>query len=323
MELCKIHKLQAKPLQVLPCESEEIIHIVFCIDKNYIQHLGCAMTSVCVNNHSRNIEFHIICDELQESDLEKFSILSNLYRRCISFYLLGKDNPFKELKISLHASPANYYRLAIPYVLSEGIHKVLYLDADLVCNAELTDLWNTNINDFPLAACPINDQERIDKLELASGRYFNTGVMLINLNKWMNDQVSIKAIEFIEQKPELIRFWDQDGINKIIDGGFKSLDAKWNNTIYMDRPVFRQVEGAAIIHFVGALKPWQKCSDTRKEIYWNYLKMSPWSDAYLNRERVIEEMIIEKINFLILSVFRKARQFKEQNQLLKKLTKAF
>ena len=47
----------------------------------------------------------------------------------------------------------------------------------------------------------------------SSAKYFNSGVMLINLDYWRANNVKEKVIDFISRKPEVIRFADQDGLN--------------------------------------------------------------------------------------------------------------
>ena len=97
--------------------------------------------------------------------------------------------------------------------------RALYLDVDIVVNGRIDDLYNTEISNTFLAAVDntgiyYNHQD----LEMAySAKYFNSGVMLINLEYWRAYNVKEKVIEFVGRKPDVIQFVDQDGLNSVIN----------------------------------------------------------------------------------------------------------
>ena len=67
-------------------------------------------------------------------------------------------------------------------LLPSGISKVLYLDPDIVINGSISELWNTNMQTYPLAAITEGWQEsEVDnrtRLELGDDTtYFNAGVL--------------------------------------------------------------------------------------------------------------------------------------------------
>ena len=96
----------------------------------------------------------------------------------------------------------------MPDIVKGG--RALYLDVDIVVNGRIDDLCNAEISNIFLAA--------VDDLEMAySAKYFNSGVMLINLEYWRAYNVKEKVIEFVGRKPEVIRFVDQDGLNFVIN----------------------------------------------------------------------------------------------------------
>jgi lipopolysaccharide biosynthesis glycosyltransferase len=96
----------------------------------------------------------------------------------------------------------------MPDIVKGG--RALYLDVDIVVNGRIDDLCNAEISNIFLAA--------VDDLEMAySAKYFNYGVMLINLEYWRAYNVKEKVIEFVGRKPEVIRFVDQDGLNFVIN----------------------------------------------------------------------------------------------------------
>ena len=40
--------------------------------------------------------------------------------------------------------------------------------------------------------------------------YFNSGLLLIDVKKWLNLDVTTKVLRFIEENPDKLRFHDQD-----------------------------------------------------------------------------------------------------------------
>lgn len=84
----------------------------------------------------------------------------------------------------------------IPTILSD-ISKVLYLDGDIVMRKDIVDMYGTCIDEYNLAAVPDEmnfDFERwivnkkqfrkfYESLLKTNGKYFNSGVMLLNLDR--------------------------------------------------------------------------------------------------------------------------------------------
>jgi lipopolysaccharide biosynthesis glycosyltransferase len=300
----EIPKLELQVSDISSSETSERMQIIFCIDRKYVQHLGVAMTSIAVNNYQVNIDFHVIHSAFNQAEIEKFSLIKRIGNNNIRFYLV-EDNIFADLKIKDHFSSAVYYRFLIPYVLPESINKVLYLDADLVCNDSLLNLWHTQIDAFPVAAVAEEDSERVKELDMKSNLYFNSGVMLINLQFWRQESIALKALEFVRNNPSLISFLDQDALNKVIDGNFLCLETRWNNEICLDNGNPFLLENDGITHFVGSLKPWHpNCTDPRRNVYWKYLKLSPWSDKFWQLSESPEEKSTRILASLVIKLIR-------------------
>ncbi|WP_396126164.1 glycosyltransferase family 8 protein [Anaerobacillus sp. CMMVII] len=176
-----------------------------------------------------------------------------------------------------------YFRILLPELLSSKIKKVLYLDCDLIVKKDISELWNTDIKKYILAAVDESSmfgsgRRRRLKKELGiskRSRYFNAGVLLLNLKKWRKDGVSERIVNYLKRHPKLT-FMDQDALNAVLHNEWHQLDYKWNYTTYhWDQ--FPHVK-PAIIHFCGWRKPWN--SDIRyKEEYFKYLKSSMWEES--------------------------------------------
>ena len=176
-------------------------------------------------------------------------------------------------------------------LLPHNVKKVLYLDFDIIINGNLSDLFNTDISNYSLAAVP---DAFVDKNEAVRSKiclkreahYLNGGVLLLNLERWRSEKIGPRALEFCISNPNSITFWDQCAINHVVQGKFYILDKKWNFQLhhmrrmstYRFHPKAREdASSAAIIHFTSPYKPWFfLCTHPMKELYFKYLQYTAW-----------------------------------------------
>ena len=255
------------------------IHVLFCFDEKYQQHFGVALTSLLVNNQENFIHAHLLTKDITLAFQEKLSDLKFKYKFSYSVYVVSEEE-ISDLPISRHISLAAYYRLLAPKVLPENLNKILYLDSDLVVNGSINDLYSIPLSDKPLAAVGGRVITTKARLDLAGDYYFNSGVMLINLNTWKERSISECCFDFLANNPHKAKFWDQDALNKIIDGEFVFLDKKWNTLVDLNFSKESLPHESVVLHYVGSLKPWQIwCLRPNKKYYWKYLRVSPWKTA--------------------------------------------
>jgi lipopolysaccharide biosynthesis glycosyltransferase len=242
---------------------KNIYHIAFAIEDEYAQHLGVAIASIISNNKSA-IQFHVVSENLSESNKRFLRKLLRSDRYQICFYTL--DAISTELfKIDGHAKLANYYRLFLPTLLSTSIHKVLYLDSDLVVLKCLDELWNIDLSNQAAAVVAKRNEERSQSLGLQDEDYFNSGVMMMNLDYFREHNLLQKCESFMMKFPELIRFWDQDVLNVVLSKRLAYLPEKFNQAQVVKHDT-------VIVHFLGSLKPWSPWySDKNRWYYFKYL----------------------------------------------------
>ncbi|WP_202799349.1 glycosyltransferase, partial [Treponema sp. JC4] len=98
-----------------------------------------------------------------------------------------------------------YLRFFIEKKLPSDVHKVLYFDCDIIVVDSLMELYETDISDFSLAAAfdvECDDICRYNRLDYPfKDGYFNSGVMLINLDYWRKHSISEKALKFVMENP--------------------------------------------------------------------------------------------------------------------------
>ena len=125
------------------------IDIAVAIDKNYLQHFYVLLESI--NEYKSTFDFYMINvlhTNLEVSDIVK---LQKLYSGVFNFSFY-EINDFHDLYVNAHISIETYYRIIIPNILPFEIHKVLYLDCDLLINHNLAQLWDNDIESFAVGA---------------------------------------------------------------------------------------------------------------------------------------------------------------------------
>jgi lipopolysaccharide biosynthesis glycosyltransferase len=167
---------------------------------------------------------------------------------------------FAQFSTAPYISVMTYARLLIPYVLPRDSARALYLDTDILVLKELRSLWSCDMGGAVLAAArdvySNVHAARLGSALAAEPRYFNAGVLLIDIARWREEGVSEKALEYLRENPET-HLSDQDALNVVCRGRWHELDSKWN--CQPARP--EQTQSApeacpAILHFVGPFKPW-------------------------------------------------------------------
>jgi lipopolysaccharide biosynthesis glycosyltransferase len=256
------------------------LDIVFATDGGYLQHLAVALASLLENNSGMNV--YVINNDISSTDWKR---LEKLFVGKDSYLIDAKidDGQIENLITRSYFTKATYYRLFIPDVV-EG-DSALYLDVDIVINGCIDDLYNTELSNTFLAAVDDLYIQNFYYLEMEhSAKYFNSGVMLINLEYWRAYNVKEKVIEFIRHKPEVISFMDQDGLNSVINGNWLELHPRYNmhtgllhKECAVDLPIKEAIDNPVIIHYTGSSKPWHfRNNHPYKHLYWKYLRKTPY-----------------------------------------------
>jgi len=288
--------------------------VVFATDENYIQHLSVALISLLINNDGCNFDIYIICSEISEENFIKLQSIGNKYQS-ILHQIVVNDEVFDSLVTNHHFTKANYYRLLIPKFIKDDI--VLYLDADIVVNGSIKDLFDINLENKYIGAIlnPGFNRHKELKMKLDSD-YFNSGVMLINNKLWIANSLTDKVIKFVDYNQSVIQFVDQCGLNAVINGKWIKISLKFNQQAVIFEKDFKEKyncfaddelneakENPVIIHYTGSSKPWHfRNKHPYKHLYWKYLRMTPFKRYFsedLTVVNVIKWAILESIKKFI------------------------
>lgn len=306
-----------------------MMDVTFNIDNGYAQHCAVTMVSLFRNNTRNKLHVHVVTTSLSDKNKAKLQGVASDYGQFISFYDvdLEKVENLPNLK-GHHVSAAAYLRLFIDKLLPITVDKVLYLDCDLVVRHDISELWNTDIYSYALAA--VQDapnsgaQERLGYS--SAYRYFNSGVMLVNLAYWRAHNANEKLTSYIQHNAAIIVHHDQDVLNAVFHDQVLFLPLKWNMLkcffrskkprIHQEHlPVLEKSKSDPyIVHFTGSLKPWDCWINLSfQDEYYTYLQLTPWkgyrpaASAIIKKRGLILGLLsvlgVERLMYKIKEIF--------------------
>lgn len=255
-------------------DEEPTIHLVTVTNNTYAEPLAVMLNSVLENKVSKNpLKIYVITSKLSPQNKSLLAKTVGKFNLKIKFILID-PTIYKDFKTVYYLTKETYYRISIPDLLNEKIQKVIYLDSDIIVKTDITKLWNINIDNYFLAAVEdfwVKDSRNRYLSMPRETKYFNAGVLLINLKKWREKHIKNKVIEFIKTKSSRIKFCSQDPLNAILYDKWLQLEPKWNfMPHYLAYPDLKNIK-PAIIHYAGLKKPW-KANFRLKEEYYQYRK---------------------------------------------------
>ncbi|MDR2396910.1 MAG: glycosyltransferase family 8 protein [Puniceicoccales bacterium] len=278
----------------------EDITVVLTCDDDYIRHASATMASIIANSQ-RKFNFYIFDCGISTPNLDRIQSMDILQKGQHALHVVKppKQRCFEEFPLPAHFSPAIFYRVCIPEILCDQ-EKVIYVDSDIIVEGDLGELWDQPLEKHWLGAVYIDDnfikraQLRKFKANLGlkeSKRYFNSGVMLMNLSVMRNECVLCKVLDFLHKNPNMkLSCPEQDILNLIIDrSNIFELAPKYNFTPFSPLAKKTLKLGKPVcIHFT-VYKPWDFPQCVVKllkkiyafklfHLYYVYAQLTPWDN---------------------------------------------
>jgi lipopolysaccharide biosynthesis glycosyltransferase len=246
-------------------------HAVFlCTDRNYLCATHVALFSLSQNVDARRTDFFIVADDdivaLTRQSTQAFAdagyavtvvaastIVSSLERLAASYGLFTSGHKL---------ASAAYYRIYFArYLRSLGRYgRAVYVDSDILLNTGLDKLLRLDLGGYPLAARLETSRPEVRRAivhhGLAEGRYFNSGVLVFDLQHPDLDAALAGAIEAIADEQVVLLYHDQCALNLGFRDRFADLDMAWNYPLTEITKLEDVPEGTALLHFLDRPKPW-------------------------------------------------------------------
>ncbi|EPS67852.1 hypothetical protein M569_06922, partial [Genlisea aurea] len=290
-------------------KSTMMIHVVMPLDANYIRGTMAAVLSILQHSTCpENVSFHFLTVHTSPEFLAPiqatFPYLNFTVHRFDSSRVHGKIS--KSIRQALD-QPLNYARIYMPEILPPEIRRVIYLDSDVIVVDDIARLWSVDLGGKVLAApeyCHANFSNYFtagfwSDPSLAgtfAGRrpcYFNTGVMVVDLDRWRRGAYTEKVEGWmaIQKHKRIYHLGSLPPILLVFAGNIKAVHHRWNqHGLGGDNLEGRCRElhpgPISLLHWSGKGKPWLRL-DARRPCTVDYL-WAPY-DLYRSTRVALED----------------------------------
>ena len=313
-----------------------MIHVSYGLhdrDGHYSKFVGTSMTSIFENTREE-ITIHILHDQtLTPDNRDKLNYVAGKYNQRIKFYNVAALMPDR-LKFLTDKIPAiaegrfsvgTFYRLLMTELMPKhDVERIIYLDADILVNLDIAELWFVKLDGKPIAAVPEVEATFGHMVEnkhiITSGRvkdkdYFNAGVLLIDLNA-LNQSVEnlfVDGITFLADNPKCECF-DQDILNNYFSTNCVKLPSRFDYFVQAERAFIKanRLE-RAIYHYAGNEINFDM-KNVFSKLFFEHFMRTPWFSTetiglmfdYLRRMNMQMKAAIQQMSSLLV---RKSRAF--------------
>ncbi|ROZ26559.1 glycosyltransferase family 8 protein [Enterococcus faecium] len=289
--------------------NPNIAHIVYASDDRFAEILGVSLVSLYENSRDMgDIIVYVLDSGIKEENKNKLLSVSKNYGRTDVQFIPAKDISQKlEIKVATdRGNLSQYARLFVSSDLPENLGRILYLDCDIIIKQSISELWNLNLHGKIIGALmdAFSKYYRANIGLEENDIMFNSGVMLIDLDKWRENQVEDKLLEFISRKNGWIQQGDQGALNAILSKDTYCFEPRFNSVTifydfnYKEMMIYRRpprfytqeevcvaVDNPMLIHFTTSFKsirPWViGCKHRYVSEWYKHKEMSPWKDSEL------------------------------------------
>ena len=291
-------------MQNLSSDDEfQTIPIVFCADDNYAKFAAVTIQSI-IENKNQNCFYNIFIlgdEDLQEHNriiLENMS-QDNLVVKCLDVSGLISKN---DLYSRAHYSKQMFYRWLIPEVLPQ-YEKVIYLDCDILVKSDLQELFNIDLEEQTIAAArdmTTNDKFNFyikEDLKIDPNKYINSGVLLINNKKFIDDEIKNKCLKVLKKHTAFL-CPDQDALNIVLVDKTKHISYLWNFQCgSFEKSNIEEIKNnIKIIHYTSSIKPWKENVGKLPFVddFWYYAEKTPFLKDILEGKQKKKEKKVKK-----------------------------
>ena len=260
---------------------KNVIPIFYAADENYIPYLAVALASLKKHGAKTNeYRIHVLyagelncaakkVKAMEEDNFKIFFEDVGERIRHIRDFTFCRD----------YYTSAIYYRLFIPELFPQ-YEKALYLDCDTIALTDVAELYETDIGenligavaDQAVAEVPAFRAYVKNALDIDYERYFNSGVIVMNLCKF-------RALGFYEKFCAIFRSYpfiiapDQDVLNLICKDKVYYFSAEWNRMPIGDE------RKAKLVHYNLTMKPWHYKNILYGKHFWECAKETEFLES--------------------------------------------
>ncbi|MBR2731429.1 MAG: glycosyltransferase family 8 protein [Clostridia bacterium] len=250
------------------------MNILVTLDSNYVSPLCVMLRSLVRTTRGRRFEIYVIHSSLTQADLDRMTQALDGAQAALH-PIVAPAALFEGVPVLDRLSRETYYRLLLGELLPETVHRVLYLDPDIVINRDLSALYDLDLCGKTVAAAPhlfgILERVNLRRLGIPRGRrYVNAGVLLFDLDRWRAAVTAERLFSYINANVKKLLLADQDVLNVLMQDQLLYVDERLYNLDEKTYRIYHCFGGhrridlpwvrahAVVIHYNGKHKPWRE-----------------------------------------------------------------
>lgn len=243
--------------------NNQQMNIMVSSDKKYLDYLMTMLFSL--KKHNDEFTVYFLNRNISQKRMQRFIKQVKKETGCNCVEIKMDEELCEQLPIYFkRISVETYLRLFAPFYLPQDMDRILYLDVDIIIKKNLKDFYYQDFEEKSLVTIPESlhkssiIKEHKEKVGLnAEHKYFNAGVLIMNLDKIRRTTSTDMILELINKKRECLEYQDQDVLNLL----FKN-DVKYESKYYNYQSIWRakinkeELDKIYILHYSGDEKPW-------------------------------------------------------------------
>ncbi|KAH6792079.1 galacturonosyltransferase-like 10 [Perilla frutescens var. hirtella] len=272
-----------------PICDPSLIHIAMTLDSEYLR--GSIASVHSILKHAacpENIHLHFIAAASAADDLNKI-VHTSFPSLSFKIYPFKKEAKIKKL-ISLSIRPAlenplNYARIYLSEILDPCIKRVVYVDSDTIVIDDIKKLWSTTLSNERVIGAPTychanfssyfneefwSDEKLRSVFEGKKACYFNTGVMVMDLERWRGGDYTKRMEGWMEVQKErrIYELGSLPPLMLVFGGEVEGIDHRWNQHGLGGDNVVNSCRSlhpgpVSLMHWSGKGKPWVRLDEGR------------------------------------------------------------
>ena len=270
--------------------SKPEVPVFFATDDNYAPFLAVTFKSI-LDNASKDFsyKFYVLTTNLSSSYEKR---IKEFESEDVKIEFIFLKETIEKIKAKFHLrdyySIETYYRFFIANMFPQ-YDKVLYCDCDVIVLGDIAELYNHNIDNYLVGACPEEVMAEVkvfgdyveQALDVECEKYFNAGVMLMNLDGFRKENIEEKFFDML-QKYTFRVTQDEDYLNVLCKGKVKLFHLGWNKTAFKNEKF--NDKDLKLIHYKIHWKPWHYDGVLYENHFWDYAKQTSFYEEILNKK---------------------------------------
>ncbi len=300
--------IHADPDTALEQVFSDAVTALFVASDSFVNYLGVLLNSVIMNaSPDRNYDLVIMQTDMTVKNMNLLHSLtlgrSNIRIRFVDVNHLV--DPKMLIVTGKNYNHFTFYRLLLPHLMRQ-YQKVLYLDADMLANADIAELYDLDVTGFDMAGTyditVTSWQSYSNKMQsyfrsiglTKPGNYMQAGVILFNVEEMNRNYTPRFLLEKACTEQYLLN--DQDLLNVYSKGRIKFFGVEWNVFVLSEMAAIENQErlperfykeyttarrNPKMIHYTEKQFPDRVPDSDMGALYWNYARNTPFYERLL------------------------------------------